>query len=127
MPTACTLLPESLDPFLNAMSALYSGIEHDLHASLSKGGVLGATELSLQSKHGVDSTTTRNVWHNLKGKQASVDELRAVEAKGIKGSIDSTEKAVRKLEKTVKQKRKDRVDFSGERFTIHQKKTTLRH
>jgi IS605 OrfB family transposase len=125
MPTACTLLPKSLDPFLNAMSALYSGIEHDMHALLSKGDAIGSIELSLQVKYGVDSTTTRNVWHNLKGKQSSVAELQAIEAKDIKDSIVSIEKAVKKLEKTVKQKRKDKVDFSKEKFTIHQKKRRL--
>jgi hypothetical protein len=112
MPTACTLLPESLDPLLNAMSALYSGIEHDMHALLSKGDAIGVIELLLQVKYGVDSTTTRNVWHNLKGKQSSVAGLRAIEAKGIKDSIISIEKAVKKLEKAVKQKRKDKVDMN---------------
>jgi hypothetical protein len=53
MPTCSTLLHESLDPFLNAMSLLYSGIEHDMHSLLSGGGVLSAIELSLQSKYGV--------------------------------------------------------------------------
>ena len=125
MPTCLTLLPESLDSFLNAMSPLYAGIEHDMQSRLSKGDVLGAIELSLQIKYGVDSTTTRNVWHNLKGKQSSVAELRDIEAKDIKASIASIEKSIKKLEKGIKQKRKDGVGFSKDEFIIHQKKRRL--
>jgi hypothetical protein len=125
MPTCTTLLPESLDPFLDAMSSLYAGMEHEMHSLLSKDSVLGAVELSLQSKHGVDSTTTRNIWHNLKGKQLAVAELRDSEAKGLKDSIASIEKFIRRLEKGIKQKRKAQLDVSKDKFTIHQKKRRL--
>jgi IS605 OrfB family transposase len=125
MATYCTLLPESLNAALNAMSSLYATLEHEMHVALERGESLGVIELRLQSKHKVDSTTTRNVWHNLKGKQSSVKELRDVHAAELKGAIASIEKSIKKTEKQIKAKRKAGESVEAERFTIHQKKRRL--
>jgi IS605 OrfB family transposase len=125
MATYCTLLPESLDAALNAMSSLYATLEHEMHVALERGEALSAIELRLQAKYQVDSTTVRNVWHNLKGKQSSVKELRDVQAADLKGAIASIERSIKKTEKQVKTKRKAGESIDKERFTIHQKKRRL--
>ena len=78
------------------MSELYSAIERDMHVSLMQGESIGAIEKLLQSKYQVGSTTTRNVYHNLKGKHQSIKELRKTQAKDLKSSIKSIQSAIKK-------------------------------
>ena len=68
MPTYQTLLPDNIYSFLNRMSELYSAVERDMHVGLMRGKSIATVEKSLQAKYQVDSTTTRNIYHNLKGK-----------------------------------------------------------
>jgi len=126
MPTYCTKLPDHLVPFLDATAALYSKIEHEMHVLVLEGSkTLAQIEKYLQGTHGVDSTTIRNVWDNLKGKHQSIAELQDVRRKELKGAISSIEKSIKKLRKQIKSKKKAGEDFSKERFTIHQKQRRL--
>ena len=133
MPTYQTLLPTNIFPFLDSMAALYSRIERDMHVCLMRDGVLahlgrpqvspprekiGMIEKSLQSKYQVDSTTVRNVYHDLKGKHKSIKELRKTQLKDLKSTIRSIQNAINKRLKKKQLARKDR-------FFIHQKKRRL--
>jgi IS605 OrfB family transposase len=125
MPTYSELLPQSLDAFLDATSSLYATLEHEMHAMTSKGMAVGKVEHILQSRHKVDFTTTRNVWHNLKGKQRSIAELREINAQDIQHSIKSIGKNIKALCKSIKAKRKKGENASKDEFTLHQKKRRL--
>ena len=118
MPTYQTLLPESIYSFLNQMSELYSAIERDMHVALMSGNSLATVEKSLRAKYQVDSTTTRNVYHNLKGKHQGIKELRKTQIKDLKSTIKSIQSAINKRssKKTITHK---------DRFIIHQKKRRL--
>ena len=118
MPTYQTLLPVNIYPFLDSMAALYSQIERDMNACLMRGEKINVIEKSLQSKYKVDSTTARNVYHNLKGKHSSIKELRKTQAKELKGTIRSIKAAIKKRQKKKQLTQKDR-------FFIHQKKRRL--
>ncbi len=118
MPTFQTLLPENIYPFLDAMAKLYSKIEREMHVGLMCGEKIAVIEKSLQSKYKVDSTTTRNVYHNLKGKHQGVKELRKVQVKELKNTIKSIKSAIKKR---IEKKQKTKTD----RFVIHQKKRRL--
>ena len=96
MPTYQTLLPETIYSFLDKMSELYSAIEREMHVGLMRGDTIAAVEKSLQAKYRVDSTTTRNVYHNLKGKHQSVKELRKTQVKDLKSTIKSIQSAIKK-------------------------------
>ncbi|MEM7595515.1 MAG: hypothetical protein AAF383_29115 [Cyanobacteria bacterium P01_A01_bin.83] len=100
------------------MSELYSAVEKDMHVALMRGDSIATIEKSLQAKYQVDSTTTRNVYHNLKGKHQGIKELRKNQAKDLKSTIRSISSAIKKRlkKKTVTQK---------DRFIIHQKKRRL--
>ncbi|MGK7935821.1 MAG: IS200/IS605 family accessory protein TnpB-related protein [Xenococcaceae cyanobacterium] len=82
------------------------------------GEKIGIIEKSLQSKYQVDSTTVRNVYHNLKGKHKSIKELRKTQVKDLKSTIKSIQSAIKKR---LKKKNLDEKD----RFFIHQKKRRL--
>ena len=71
MPTYQTLLPETIYSFLDKMAALYSQIEREMHVGLMSGEKLSIIEKQLQSKYQVGSTTTRNVYHDLKAPSGS--------------------------------------------------------
>jgi len=118
MPTYQTLLPENIYSFLEKMSELYSAVEKDMHVALMRGETVSGVEKSLQTKYQVDSTTTRNVYHNLKGKHQSIKELRKTQVKNLKSTIKSISSAIKKRlqKKTITQK---------DRFIIHQKKRRL--
>ena len=118
MPTYQTLLPHNLYSFLDSMAALYSQLERDMHSCLMGGEKINVIEKSLQSKYKVDSTTVRNVYHNLKGKHSSIKELRKTQAKDLKGAIRSIQSAIKKRQKKKQLSQKDR-------FFIHQKKRRL--
>ena len=118
MPTYQTLLPNQIYSFLDSMAALYSQIERDMHSRLIRGAKINVVEKSLQSKYKVDSTTVRNVYHNLKGKHSSIKELRKTQAKDLKGAIGSIQSAIKKRQKKKQLSQKDR-------FFIHQKKRRL--
>ncbi len=118
MPTYQTLLPNDIYSFLDKMSELYSAIERDMHVGLMGGESIAVIEKSLQSKYQVDSTTTRNVYHNLKGKHQGIKELRKSQAKELKSTIKSIQSAIKKR---LKKKQKTRKD----KFIIHQKKRRL--
>ena len=100
------------------MAALYSQIERDMHSCLMSGEKIGTIEKSLQSKYQVDSTTVRNVYHDLKGKHKSIKELRKNQVKDLKSTIKSIQSAILKR---LKKKNLDEKD----RFFIHQKKRRL--
>ncbi len=118
MPTYQTLLPNNIYPFLDSMAVLYSQIEWSMHSSLMRGEKISVVEKSLQSKYKVDSTTIRNVYHNLKGKHKSIKELRKTHVKDLKSTIRSIQNAIKKRLKKKQVNQKDR-------FKIHQKKRRL--
>ena len=118
MPTYTTLLPESMYPFLARMSELYSAVEKDMHVALMGGEKIAAVEKSLSAKYQIDSTTTRNVYHNLKGKHQGIKELRKTQTLDLKSTIKSISSAIKKRLKKKKLTQKDR-------FVIHQKKRRL--
>ncbi len=118
MPTYQTLLPETIYSFLDKMSELYSAVERDMHVSLMHGESIGAIEKLLQSKYQVGSTTTRNVYHNLKGKHQSIKELRKTQSKDLKSSIKSIQSAIKKRLKKKLLSQKDK-------FIVHHKKRRL--
>lgn len=118
MPTYQTLLPQSIYTFLNQMSEVYSHIEKDMHVSLVHGDKIASVEKILQSKYQVDSTTVRNVYHNLKGKHEGIKELKKTQTKNLKSTIKSISSAIKKRAKKKNITQKDR-------FIIHQKKRRL--
>lgn len=118
MPSYQTLLPNHIYPFLDSMAVLYSQIEWDMHSCLMRGEKINEVEKSLQSKYKVDSTTVRNVYHNLKGKHKSIKELRKTQTKELKGTI-------RSLQNTIKKRLKKKQINQKDRFFIHQKKRRL--
>ena len=118
MPTFQTLLPNQIYPFLDSMAALYSQIERDMHSCLMRGEKINVVEKSLQSKYKVDSTTVRNVYHNLKGKHKSIKELRKTQTKDLKGTI-------RSLQNTIKKRLKKKQINQKDRFKIHLLKRRL--
>ena len=89
-----------------------------LPCCLMRGEKINVIEKSLQSKYKVDSTTVRNVYHNLKGKHSSIKELRKTQTKDLKGAIRSIQSAIKKRQKKKQLSQKDR-------FFIHQKKRRL--
>ncbi len=118
MPTYQTLLPTSIYSFLDSMAQLYSQIELQMHVALISGEKISTIEKSLQSKYRVDSTTTRNVYHNLKGKHRGIKKLKKIQVKDLKNTIKSISAAIKKRlsKKQITQK---------DRFIIHQKKRRL--
>ena len=118
MPTYQTLLPNHIYQFLDSMAVLYSQIERDMHSCLMRGEKINVVEKSLQSKYKVDSTSIRNVYHNLKGKHSSIQELIKTQAKDLKGGIRSIQTAIKKRQKKKQLSQKDR-------FFIHHKKRRL--
>ena len=118
MPTYSTLLPDKIYSFLDKMSELYSAVEKDMHVALMRGDKIATVEKSLSNKYQVDSTTTRNVYHNLKGKHQSIKELRKTQAKDLKSTIKSIQTAIKKRSEKKKITQK-------EKFIIHQKKRRL--
>ena len=81
MPSFQTLLPFHIDSFLDKMAQLYSQIEREMHLRLNKGEKIGQMEKSLQVKYQVDSTTVRNVYHNLIRAASPITYSRWVNAK----------------------------------------------
>ncbi|MEN9568751.1 MAG: hypothetical protein RLZZ69_3949 [Cyanobacteriota bacterium] len=119
MPTYQTSLPEKISLFLNRASDLYSAIEKDMYVLLYvKNQPFGSVEKPLQARYQVDSTTIRNVYHNLKGKIESIRELNKTHAKNLKSTIKNVEAYIKKLQKKKNLTGKDR-------FIIHQKKRRL--
>ena len=118
MPTYQTLLSENIYSFLDRMSELYSAVERDMHVALMRGESIATIEKSLSAKYQVDSTTTRNVYHNLKGKHQSIKELRKTQVKNLKSTIRSIHSAIKKRLKKKTVTHKDRL-------IIHQKKRRL--
>ena len=118
MPTYQTILPDNIYPLLDRMSELYSAVEKDMHVTLMRGESISTVEKSLQAKYQVDSTTTRNVYHNLKGKHQGIKELRKTKAKDLKSTIKSISSAIKK-------RLKKKIVTQKDRFIIHQKKRRL--
>ena len=125
MPTYQTLLPTSIYSFLDEMALLYSQIEKSMHVSLNNGEKIGEIEKSLQSKYSVDSTTVRNVYHNLKGKHQSTRELQKTQLKDLKATISSISKSIAKYQKKIEKKTRKNQSITRERFIVHQKKRRL--
>ena len=118
MPTYQTLLPENIYSFLDKMSELYSAVEHDMHVALMGGKTIATVEKTLQAKYKIDSTTTRNVYHNLKGKHQGIKELRKTQIKELKSTVKSIRSFIKKRQSKKTMTKKDR-------FIIHQKKRRL--
>ena len=118
MPTYQTLLPESIYSFLDKMSELYSAVEKDMHVCLMRGEKIAEAEKTLQGKYQVDSTTIRNVYHNLKGKHKGIKELRKTQIKNLKATI-------RSIKSAIKKRSAKKVITPQDRFIIHQKKRRL--
>ena len=96
MPSYQTLLPSNIYSFLDEMSQLYSQIEREMHVRLMAEEKISEAEKSLSARYQVDSTTVRNVYHNLKGKHKSIRELQKTQAKDLKASIKNLEKSIHK-------------------------------
>ena len=125
MPSFQTLLPFEIYSFLDSMAQLYCQIEREMHLRLNKGEKIGQIEKSLQRKYQVDSTTVRNVYHNLKGKHQSIRELQKTQAKDLKNTITSIKKSISQYEKRIKKRIKKQQSTNRERLIIHQKKLRL--
>lgn len=125
MPTYQTLLPPSIYSFLDRMARLYSQIEKSMHVSLNQGEKIGEIEKSLQSKYSVDSTTVRNVYHNLKGKRQSIRELQKTQVKELKATISSIKKSINRYSQKIASRRKKNQSLNFECFILHQKKRRL--
>ena len=107
------------------MSQLYSQIEREMHVRLMAEEKISEAEKSLSARYQVDSTTVRNVYHNLKGKHKSIRELQKTQAKDLKASIKNLEKSIHKWIKRSNKKIKQKQSNHSERFVIHQKKRAL--
>ncbi len=125
MPTYQTLLPSSIYSFLDSMANLYSAIEKQMHVALLSGEKINVIEKRLQSEYQVDSTTVRNVYHDLKGKHSGILELRKTQIKEVKSTINSIKKSIHTQQKRYKTKLKKQQNTSKQRFIIHQKKRRL--
>ena len=125
MPTYQTLLPSNIYQFLNSMANLYSAIEKEMHVALLAGEKIGNLEKKLQNKYQVDSTTVRNVYHNLKGKHTSIKELKKTQIKELKSSISSIKQSIKTQEKKYQAQLKKGQSTQKQRFIIHQKKRRL--
>ncbi len=125
MPTYQTLLPSNIYPFLESMATLYSAIEKDMHVALPNGENINSIEKRLQRKYQVDSTTVRNVYHDLKGKHSGIKELRKTQIRELKSTISSIKKSIATQQKRCKAKLKKQQSTQKHRFIIHQKKRRL--
>ncbi|MGK7953494.1 MAG: IS200/IS605 family accessory protein TnpB-related protein [Xenococcaceae cyanobacterium] len=125
MPTYQTILHPDIYPFLESMANLYSAIERQMHVALLAGEKIADIEKRLQNQFQVDSTTVRNVYHNLKGKHSSIKELRKSQAKELKSTISSIKKSITTNEKRIRAKLKKQQSATASRFIIHQKKRRL--
>ena len=125
MPTYQTLLPSNIYQFLNSMANLYSAIEKEMHVALLAGEKIGNLEKKLQHKYQVDSSTVRNVYHNLKGKHTSIKELKKTQIKELKSSISSIKQSIKTQEKKYQAQLKKGQSTQKQRFIIHQKKRRL--
>ena len=125
MPTYQTLLPSNIYRFLESMASLYSAIEKQMHMALLAGEKIGSIEKRLQNEFQVDSTTVRNVYHDLKGKHLSIKELRKTQTKELKSAISSIKKSITTQQKRIKTKLKKQQSTSKHLFIIHQKKRRL--
>ncbi len=125
MPTFQAPLPSYIYSFLDEMARLYSQIERVMHLRLNSGEKIGKIEKSLQFIYQVDSTTVRNVYHNLKGKHQSITELQKTQAKDLKTTISSINQTISQYERRIKKKIKQQQSIKKERFIIHQKKRRL--
>ena len=125
MPTYQTLLPSNIYPFLESMANLYSAIEKRMHVAILAGEAIGKSEKRLQNEFQVDSTTVRNVYHDLKGKHESVKEFKKTQAKELKSTISSIKKSITTQNKRVKTKLKKGQSTKKHRAYIHQKKRRL--
>ncbi len=125
MPTYQTLLPPDIYPFLESMANLYSAIEKKMHVALLAGDRIADIEKQLQNKFQVDSTTVRNVYHNLKGKHSGIKELHKKRAKELKSTISSIKKSITARQKRIHTKLSLKQSAKSHRFIIHQKKRRL--
>ncbi|MDJ0678432.1 MAG: hypothetical protein QNJ18_01055 [Xenococcaceae cyanobacterium MO_167.B52] len=125
MPTYQTLLPSNIYPFLESMVNLYSAIEKPMHVAVLAGEKIANIEKRLQSQFQVDSTTVRNVYHDLKGKHSSIRELRKSQTKELKSTISSIKKSIATQQKRIKVKHSLHQSTQKHRFIIHQKKRRL--
>ena len=125
MPTYQTILPDNIYPFLESMANLYAAIEKEMHIALLAKEKISSIEKRLQNKYQADSTTVRNVYHDLKGKHSSIKELRKTQAKELKSTISSIKKSITTQQKRIKTKLKRSQSAQKHRFIIHQKKRRL--
>ena len=107
------------------MANLYSAIEKQMHVALLSGEKIDVIEKRLQNKNQVDSTTVRNVYHDLKGKHSGILELRKTQIKELKSTISSIKKSIKTQQTRYKSKLKKHQNTSKQRFIIHQKKRRL--
>lgn len=125
MPTYQTLLPSNIYPFLESMANLYSAIEKRMHVAILAGETRGKSEKRLQNEFQVDSTTVRNVYHNLKGKHSSIRELRKSQTLELKSTISSIKKSIATQQKRIKTLASSHQSTHKHRLIIHQKKRRL--
>ncbi len=125
MPTYQTILSSNIYPFLESMANLYSAIEKRMHVAILAGEKIGSIEKRLQNQFQVDSTTVRNVYHDLKGKHSSIRELQKTQVKELKSTISSIKKSIAAQQKRIKSKLKRQQSTNKHRFILHQKKRRL--
>ena len=125
MPTYQTLLPSNIYPFLESTASLYSGIEKKMHVAILTGEKIAGIEKRLQNQFQVDSTTVRNVYHDLKGKHSSIRELRKSQIKQLKSTISSIKKSIATQAHRVKTKLSKQQSTKSPNFIIHSQKRRL--
>ena len=107
------------------MANLYSAIEKQMHVALLSGEKIDVIEKRLQSKYQVDSTTVRNVYHDLKGKHSGILELRKTHVRELKSTISSIKKSIKTQQKRYNSQLKKQQSTHKQRLIIHQKKRRL--
>ena len=125
MPTYQTRLPSDIYPFLESMANLYSAIEKKMHVAILAGEKIANIEKRLQNEFQVDSTTVRNVYHDLKGKHSGIKERGKTQIKELKSTISSIKKSLVTQQKRIIVKTKKQQSTSKHRAYIHQKKRRL--
>ncbi|MEM9219799.1 MAG: hypothetical protein AAGD25_36410, partial [Cyanobacteria bacterium P01_F01_bin.150] len=125
MPTFQTKLPIALSEFLNAQDELYGRIELDIFVHVNSGQPFSSLEKTLQAKHGVDSTTVRNCWHNVKGKIDAVKALHDETIAQLKRSIAALKQSIAAKEKKLTKLRVTKEPSWEIRRAIHGKKRKL--
>lgn len=135
-----TLVPKTLDSFLDTLTSYLAQVERALNARLNKGETFEQVEKKFQISYRLDSQSLRNVRDNLKGKRESRKECLELEISETEDRVEGLTKSITRLNRQLKtalrkahsnrQKAKD-VDKEAQckvsklRFSLHQKNRKL--